>query len=69
MKLHVPVVTLSTQANVKLLGELKSGFKKNINQNKFKSKVVVHTQNSYLDYQDDQNFQGVKRPRVLLLRK
>ena len=30
-KLYVPVVTLSTQDNAKLLEQLKSGFKKTIN--------------------------------------
>ena len=30
-KLYVPVVTLSTQGNVKLLPQLKSGFKRTIN--------------------------------------
>ena len=33
-KLYVPVVTLSTQDNSKLLQELKSGFKRVINWNK-----------------------------------
>ena len=37
-KLYVPVVTLSTQDNAKLLQQLKSGFKKNtINWNKYES--------------------------------
>ena len=34
-KLYVPVVTLSTQENTKLLQELKSGFKRVINWNKY----------------------------------
>ena len=33
-KLYVPVVTLSTQENVKLLKQLESGFKRTINWNK-----------------------------------
>ena len=33
-KLYVPVVTLSTQDNAKLLQQLKSGFKRTINCNK-----------------------------------
>ena len=36
-KLYVPVVTLSTQDNVKLLQQLKSGFKKPINYISIKS--------------------------------
>ena len=34
-KPYVPVVTLSIQGNVKLLPQLKSGFKKTINWNKY----------------------------------
>ena len=34
-KLYVPVVTLSTQDNAKLLQQLKSGFKRVINWNKY----------------------------------
>ena len=34
-KLYVPVVTLSTQDNAKLLQQLKSGFKRIINWNKY----------------------------------
>ena len=35
--LYVPVVTLSTQDNAKLLPQLKSGFKRAINWNKYLS--------------------------------
>ena len=37
--LYVPVVALSTQDNAKLLQELKSGFKRTINWNKYESDV------------------------------
>ena len=36
-KLYVPVVTLSTQDNAKLLQQLKSDFKRKINWNKYQS--------------------------------
>ena len=36
-KLYVLVVTLSTQDNAKLLQQLKSGFKRTINWNKYES--------------------------------
>ena len=36
-KLYIPVVTLSTQDNAKLLQQLKSGFKRTINWNKYES--------------------------------
>ena len=34
-KLYVPVVTLSTQENTKILPQLKSGLKRTINWNKY----------------------------------
>ena len=40
-KLYVPVVTLSSQDNANLLEQLKSGFKRTINWNKYQSKVTI----------------------------
>ena len=48
--IYVPVVTLSTQDNAKLLEQSKSGFKRTINWNKYKPKVTVEQQNGYLDF-------------------
>ena len=48
-KLYIPVVTLSIQDNAKVLEQLKSGFKRTINWNKYKPKVTVEQQNQYLD--------------------
>ena len=39
-KLYVPVVTLSTQYNIKLLKKLESDFKKKVNWNKYQSKIA-----------------------------
>ena len=44
-KLYVPVVTLSTQDNTKLLQQLKSGFKRVVNWNKYLSKPELLAQN------------------------
>ena len=38
-KLYVSILTLCTQNNSKLLGQLQSGFKKTIKWNKFQTKV------------------------------
>ena len=38
-KIYVPVVTLSTQDNVKLLKQLRVRFNRKINWNKYQSKV------------------------------
>ena len=43
--LYVPVVTLSTQDNAKLLPQLKSGFKRTITWNKYLSKTELLPQN------------------------
>ena len=48
-KLYVPVVTLSTQDNAKLLEQLKSGFKRTTDWNKYQSKKSIEIPNKYLD--------------------
>ena len=45
-KLYVLVVTFSNQDNEKLLEQLKSGFKRTINWNKYKSKITTRNKNS-----------------------
>ena len=47
---YVPVVTLSTQDNAKLLEPLKSGFKRPLDWNKYRSKMTKQAQNQYLDF-------------------
>ena len=64
-KRYVPVVTLSAQENEKLLHQLKTGFKRTINWNKYQSELTLQTRNRYLNYLIDQSFQGVKRLFVL----
>ena len=62
---YVPLVTLSTQDNAKLLQQLKSGFKRRINWNKHQSKVTVQERNRCLNYLIDPSFQGVNRLFVI----
>ena len=64
-KLYVPVVTLSTQDNAKLLQQLKPGFKRTINWNKYQSDPRTYAQNRYLNHLFDPIFQEVNRPFVL----
>ena len=64
-KLYVPVVTLSTQDNAKLLQQLKSGFKRTINWNKYESNIKIFAQNRYLNHLINPSFQGVNRLFVL----
>ena len=64
--LHVPVVTLSTQDNVKLLPQLKSGFKRTISRNKYLAKSELLAQNANLNHLIEPSFQGVNRFFVLV---
>ena len=64
-KLYVPIVTLSTQENAKLLQQLKSGFKRVINWNKYLSKPELLRRNANLNHLVEPSFQGVNRLYVL----
>ena len=64
-KLYVAVVSLSTQENAKLLQQLKSGFKRVINWNKYLSKPELLAQNPNLNHLVEPSFQGVNRLFVL----
>ena len=46
-KPYVPVVTLSTKDNVKLLEQLKLGSKRIIKRNKYQSEVSIERQSRY----------------------
>ena len=63
-RLYVPVATLSTQENTKLL-RLKSGFKRVINWNKYLSKPELLAQNPNLNHLVEPSFHGVNRFFVL----
>ena len=65
INLYVPIVTLSTQDNMKLLEQLGSGFKRTINWDKYQSKKTNQAQNRYLDFLIHPSFQGVNRLFVL----
>ena len=64
-KLYVPVVALSTQENTKFLKQLKSGFKRVINWNKYLSKPELLAQNPNLNHLVEPSFQGINRLFVL----
>ena len=63
--LYVPVVTLLTQDNVKLLPQVKSGFKRTIRWNKYLLKPELLPQNLNLSHLIEPSFQGVNRLFVL----
>ena len=63
--LYVPVVTLSTQDNSKLLPHLKNGFKRTITWNKYLTKPELLAQNGNLNHLVEPSFQGINRLFVL----
>ena len=65
IKSYVPVVTLSTQDNSKLFQQLKSGFKRLINWNKYLSKPELLRRNPLLNHLVEPSFQGFNRLFVL----
>ena len=64
-KLYVPVVTLSKENDIKLLEQLKSGFKKTIKWNKYRSQMTIQPQNNNLNYLVDPTFTNVNRLFIL----
>ena len=64
-KLYVSAVTLSNQDSNKLLEQLKTGFKRTIKWNKYRSKIFNQTKNNNLHYLIDPTFIKVNRLFVL----
>ena len=64
-KLYVPVVTLSTKDDNNFLEQLKSGFKRTIKWNKYRSEMTNQTKNNNLNYLIDPTFTKVNRLFVL----
>ena len=60
-KLFVPIVTLLTEDNLKLLKQLESAFKRTINWNKYHPKFKTFLRNRYLNYLIDPSFHRVNR--------
>ena len=64
-KLYVPVVTLSAENDNKHLEQLKTGFKRTIKWNKYRSEISNQTKNNNLNYLIDPTFTNVDRLFVL----
>ena len=64
-KLYVPIITLSSENNNKLLEQLKAGFKRTIKWNKYRSEISNQTKNNNLNYLIDPTFTNVNRLFVL----
>ena len=63
--LFVPVVTLSKENDIKLLEQLKTGFKRTIKWNKYRSQMPIQPKNNNLNYLIDPAFKNVNRLFVL----
>ena len=63
--MYVPVVTLSKENDMKLLEQLKSGFKKTIKWNKYRSQMTIQPKNNNLSCLIDPTFMNVNRLFVL----
>ena len=64
-KLYVPVVTLSKDDEIKLLTNLKSGFKREMKWNKYRSQMSTEAANNNLNLLVDPTFTNVNRFFVL----
>ena len=64
-KLYVPVVTSSTEDDNNFLEKLKSGFKRTIKWNKYRSKMANQAKTNNLNYLIDPTFNKVNRLFVL----
>ena len=64
-ELYVPVVTLSKENDIKLLQQLKSGFRRTIKWNKYRSQMSIQNNNNNLNYLIDPTFTNVNRLFVL----
>ena len=64
-KLYAPVVTLSAENENKLLEQLKTGFKRTIKWNKYRSEMSDQTKNNNLNYLINPTFTNVNRLFVL----
>ena len=68
-KLYVPVVSLSKENDIKLLEQLKSGFKRTIQWNKYRSQMTIQPQNNNANYLIDSTFTNANRLFVLSFSK
>ena len=64
-KLNIPVVTLSTKGDNNFLEQLKSGFKRTIKRNKYRSEMTSQTKTNDLNHLIDPTFTKVNKLFVL----
>ena len=63
--MYVPVVTLLTENEKKLLEQLKTGFKRTVKLNKYRSQITIQSKNNNVNYLIDPIFTKFNRSFVL----
>ena len=63
--LYVSVVTSSISDNIKILENIKQGFKRTVSWNKYKSERTTQPKNNNLDYIIDSKYRNINRFFVL----
>ena len=63
--MYVPVATLSKENDIKHLEQLKSGFKKTMKWNKYRSQMTIQPKNNNFNYLIDSTFMNINRLFVL----
>ena len=64
-KIYVPELTLSISDNIKLLGNIKQGFKRTFSWNKYIPEKTTQRKNNILDYMIDPTLRNINRLFVL----
>ena len=64
-KLYVTVATLFINDNIKVLENIKQGFKRTTSWNKCRSEITTQTKNSNLDYLIDPTLRNISRLFVI----
>ena len=67
-KLHVPVATLSTKDDNNFLEQLKSGFKRTIKWNKYRSEITIQTKTNHSNNLIYPTFTKVNRLYLIVLK-
>ena len=64
--MHFPFVTLSINDNIKVLENIKQGFKRTIFWNKYRSEIATQTKKNNLDYLIYPTFRKTKIVTMIL---
>ena len=60
-KLYVPVASFSINDSIKVLENIKQGFKRTISWNKYRTEITTQSKNNNLDNLIDRTFRNIDR--------